>query len=403
MSKKRLVILLFTFLFSLISSVSVNAIGISVTKAVIDYNNVLKGGYAEDMLYVSTDAPFNIPISYEILGDIQNWTSVDPDLNAPNVTVFINNTKYQPLRIIVQPPADTPAGMYTGTVRILTGTLNTANGQYGSQLQAAFMIRLNVNVTGSEFLSCSGAGIIIKDTEIGELLDYSMTVFNSGNIRIKPNATVDIWNQDQTKLLMSTLIDFNNQEVLPTTSQAFFNIFSNNLPIGQYWAYITVLPCGNTALTTFNVYEKGTIVDSGDLLRLDSQAWAKIGDVTPIVAAFKNTGVRTVSAKFKGVVTSENKIVDTIDSDFYDVAPDETASITVYFTPKKFGQYIISGRVLYNNKLSFEKSTVVNVNEGVEKSEFNWFYVLVLIVIIIVILLLLIRIRRKKHSSYRRL
>ena len=113
--------------------------------------------------------------------------------------------------------------------------------------------------------------------------------------------------------------------------------------------------------------------------------------------------MRTVSAKFKGVVTSENKIVDTIDSDFYDVAPDETASITVYFTPKKFGQYIISGRVLYNNKLSFEKSTVVNVNEGVEKSEFNWFYVLVLIVIIIVILLLLIRIRRKKHSSYRRL
>lgn len=400
---KIFVMILFTLLYSIFSSVSVQAIGISVTKAVIEYDNVLKGGYAEDVLYVSTDAPFNIPISYEILGDIQNWTSIDPDLNSPNVTIVINNSNYQPLRIIVQPPADTPVGTYTGNVRILTGTLNTIGGQYGSQLQAAFMIRISVKVTGSEFQSCSGAGIIIKDTEVGGLLDYSMNVFNSGNIRIRPTATIDIWNQDQTKLIMTKQIDFNNQEVLPTTSQVFFNTISNDLRIGQYWAYVTVIPCGNTALATFNVYEKGTIVDSGELIRLDSQAWAKIGDVVPLVAVFKNTGQRTVSAKFKGVITSNNKIVETIDSEFLDVAPGETASITVYFTPKKFGQYIINGRVLYNNKLTFEKSTVVNVNEGVEKTEFNWFYVLILIIIIIVILLLLIRIRKKKHSSYKRM
>jgi hypothetical protein len=396
------VIVLFTLLYSIFSSVPVQAIGISVTKAVVEYNNVLKGGYAEDVLYVSTDAPFNIPISYEILGEIQNWTSIDPDLNAPNVTIVINNSNYQPLRIIVKPPADTPVGTYTGNVRILTGTLNTIGGQYGSQLQAAFMIRITIKVTGSEFLSCSGAGVLIKDTEVGGLLDYSMNVFNSGNVRIRPTATIDIWNQDQTKLLMTKQIDFSNQEVLPTTSQVFFNTISNDLRIGQYWAYVTVNPCGNSALATFNVYEKGTIVDSGELIRLDSQAWAKIGDIVPLVAVFKNTGQRTVSAKFKGVITSNNKIVETIDSEFLDVAPGETASITVYFTPKKYGQYIINGRVLYNNKLTFEKSTVVNVNEGVEKTEFNWFYVLILIVIIIVILLLLINIRKKKHSSYRR-
>jgi hypothetical protein len=56
---------------------------------------------------------------------------------------------------------------------------------------------------------------------------------------------------------------------------------------------------------------------------------------------------------------------------------------------------------LYNNKLSFEKSTALNVNEGVEKSGFNWLYVLILIVIIIIILLLLIRIRKKKHNIRR--
>jgi len=394
-------VIFLTLIYSLFSAVAVQAVGISVTKATMEYDNVLKGGYAEDVLSVSTDASFNIPISYELLGDIQNWTSVDPDLNAPNATVFISNAKYQPLRIIVKPPADTPTGTYTGSVRLLTGTLNTPGGQYGSQLQAAFMIRITIKVTGTEFMSCSGAGVILKDTEVGSPIEYSMSVFNGGNIRVKPTATIDIWNQDQTKLVSSKQLDFSNQEVLPTVNQVFFNTFSNNLPIGQYWAYVTVLPCGNSALTTFNVYEKGTMVDSGDLIRVDSPSWAKIGDVVPIVATFKNTGSRTVSAKFKGVITSENKIVETLDSEFYDIAPDEVGSINVYFTPKKFGQYIISGRVLYNNKLSFEKSSVINVNEGVEVAAFNWSYVLIIIVIIIIILLLLIRIRRKKHNIRR--
>jgi len=228
-----------------------------------------------------------------------------------------------------------------------------------------------------------------------------MTVSNSGNIRITPTATIDIWNQDQTKLVTSKQLEFNNMEVLPTANQAFANTFANDLRIGQYWAYVTVAPCNNSGLITFNVYDKGTIVDTGELIRIDNPSWAKIGDVVPITAAFKNTGERSVSAKFKGVVTSENKIVETIDSEFYDIAPGQVGNIQVFFTPKKYGQYIITGRILYNNKLSFEKSSVLNVNEGVEASSFNWFYVLILIIIIILILLLLIRIRKKKHNLHR--
>lgn len=394
-------LMLVTLLYSILSSVSVQAVGISVTKAIIDYDNVLKGGYAEDVLYVSTDALFNIPISYELLGDIKDWITISPDLNSPNITIFINNSNYQPVKIVINPPADIPVGTYNGTVRIITGTINKPGGQYGSQLQAAFMIRVTVKVTGTEFLSCSGGGIIIKDTEVGSPLEYYMTVSNAGNIRVRPTVVIDVWNQDQTKLLLSRNLEFNNMEVLPTTNQALSNTFINDLRVGQYWAYVTVAPCGNSALATFNVYDKGTIVDSGELIRIDNPSWAKIGDIVPITAAFKNTGQRSVSAKFKGVITSENKIIETIDSEFYDIAPGQTGNIQVYFTPKKFGQYIISGRILYNNKLSFEKSSVLNVNEGVEATGFNWLYVLITIIIIIIILLLLIRIRKKKHNIRR--
>ena len=387
-------------LFSHVSDV--NAVSISVTKAVIDYNDVLKGGYAEDVVYVSTDAPFNVPISYELLGDIKDWVTVDPDLNAPNSTVYISNANYQTVRVIIKPPADTPIGTYSGTLRLITGTLNNGGAQYGSQLQAAFMIRISVKVTGTQFLSCSGAGVVIRDSEVGNPLEYSMSVNNGGNIRVRPTATIDIWNQDQTKLIMTKNLDFANLEVLPTTNQAFYNSFISNLRIGQYWAYVTIAPCGNSNLVTFNVYEKGTIVDSGDLVRIENSAWAKVDEIVPINAYFKNTGQRTVSAKFKGVITSENRIVQTLDSEFYDIAPGQTGTLQVFFTPKKYGQYIITGRVLYNNKLSFEKSSVINVNEGVEHTDNTvWIYALVFIVIIILILLLLIRIRQKRHSMRR--
>lgn len=393
--------LIFILVAILIIPSFVTAVGISVTKAILNYDNVLKGGYAEDVLYVSTDAPFDIPLSYELLGDIANWTSVEPDLNSPNTTIFISNTNYQPIRVLIKPPADTPSGTYTGDVRLITGAINKPGGQYGSQLLAAFMIRVTIQVTGTEYLSCSGGGVYIKDTEVGSPLEYFMTVSNGGNIRVRPTASIDIWNQDQTKLLLTKQLDFNNMEVLPTTNQAFANTFTNTLRVGQYWAYVTVSPCGNSQLTTFNVYEKGSIVDSGELIRIDNKPWAKIGEVVPIVATFKNTGQRTVSAKFKGVIVAENKIIETIDSEFYDFAPGQTGNITVYFTPKRYGQYFISGRVLYNNKLSFEKGSVLNVNEGVEEIGVNWAYILILIIIIITILLLLIRIRKKKHNTHR--
>ena len=377
-----------------------SAIGISVTRAVINFNNVLKGGYAEDSFFVSTDAPFDVPISYELSGEMKDWVSIDPDLNAPNVTIFINNSHYQPIRVIVQPPADTPAGNYTGTLRVITGSLNKPGGQYGSQLQAAFLLRLTVEVTGTQYMSCSAGGIAIRDTEVGKPLEYYMTVSNGGNIRITPNASVDIWNQDQTKLVDTKYLSFDNLQVLPTTTQGFTTTFDENLRVGQYWGYVTVYPCQSTQLLTFNVYEPGTIVDTGDFIRIDNPPWAKVGDVVPFTAVFKNTGQRTVSAKVKGVITMDNKIIDTVDTDYYDIAPGETGSIKNYFTPKDPGQYVMTARILFNNKLSFEKSSALNVT-GESAQNFNWLYILILIIIIIIVLLLLIRIKRKRQHIRR--
>ncbi|HEY9701003.1 MAG TPA: hypothetical protein V6C58_01060, partial [Allocoleopsis sp.] len=227
--------------FSIVAS-SVSAVSISVTKAYMDYNNVLQGGYAEDTIYVSTDAPFDIPLTYELSGDIASWINISPDLNNPDSIVTISNAGYQSLRIVVSPPSDIPLGKYTGTLRLITGTLNSESGQFGSQLQAAFMIKINVEVVGTQFLQCSGSGVVLQDSEIGSPIEYYMTVSNTGNIRVRPWATVDIWNQDQTKLIATKEVGFDLKEIFPTTSEALYSTITNDLRVGQYWAYVTINP-----------------------------------------------------------------------------------------------------------------------------------------------------------------
>jgi len=391
-----IIIIIFMFL---LSTVIVAAAGLSVTKAEIVYDKVLRGGYAEDIVYVASDTDFDVPLEYEVLGDIADWIYFEPAINDTNATLYVSRNHVQPLKIIIQPPEDAASGNYTGGVRIITGTINKPEGPYGSQLQAAFLIRIKVSVTGEQILSCNFGGLNVPDIEIGEPIMYSFSVLNSGNVRVRPNISIDIWNQDQSRLVKSILNNY-AIDVLPTTSKIFNGESSSNLRIGQYWAYATVSPCGNSEIVSFSVLEKGQIADVGDLLRIENKPWASTGEIVPIIPIFRNGGQRVVSAKFKGVITLNNKIVDSIDSDFYDVPPGDIVNLTVFFTPKKQGQYYISGRVLYNNKLTFEKSSILNVT-GEDINEINMLYVVVLIIIIIIILLLLILIKKKRRRIHR--
>lgn len=407
MKKNGFVFIIFIVLFIVLLSIclslhaaSVSAVGLSVTKAEILYDNVLRGGYAEDIVYVASDTDFDVPLEYEVLGDIADWISFDPAANDTNATLYVSRDHVQPLKIIIQPPADAASGNYTGGVRIITGTINKPEGPYGSQLQAAFLIRIRVSVTGEQMLSCNFGGLNIPDVEIGEPIRYSFSVQNSGNVRVRPNISIDIWNQDQSRLVKSIINNY-AIDVLPTTSRIFSGESSNNLRIGQYWAYASVAPCSNSEIISFSVLEKGQIADVGELLRIENKPWASTGEVVPITPIFRNGGQRVVSAKFKGVITLNNRIVKNIDSDFYDVAPGDIINLTVFFTPMKLGQYYISGRVLYNNKLTFEKSSILNVNTGEDITDVNMLYVVVIIIIVIIILLLLILIRKKRKRVHR--
>lgn len=384
-----------------------SAVVIGVNTGTLTYTNVLRGGYAEAEAVISTDSPTPVPIVLEPYGDIKDWIRYEID-EEPTTS----SNKPLKVRIIVEPPLDTPNGEYTGNVRILTGELFTVTnrqGTMGSQVKAALSIRIKVTVTGTQITACQAAGFKILTAEEDSPLNILFQITNKGNVRIQPKLSITALDQFREKTLGTYTLN-TPEELLPTTTRRFQETIPHSLPPGQYWAEIDVPLCGDSGIVTFDVVERGGVADQGVLERIDAQSWANTGDIIPITAVFRNVGERVVTAKFKGAILNEDgDIVKVIDTDLYSVPPGQVATIETFFNPQVGGQYIVRGHVLYNNKLSYEREFILNVN-GAPLATGNATVASAVasplaqtFIVAIALLLVLIAVRKKKRKARSRI
>jgi len=402
---KLLNFLLILFLFILpitllLSSELVGATVIGANKGVINFRNVLKNGYAQELVTLTTDTDFNLSVTYKVEGELADWVRVEP----PQQPFFISKDKPNVVAIIVEPPGDAKNQHYTGSIRFLTGALAGPEGQFGTAVRAAINIRLGVDITGQEIVSCRARGFQIEDVEEGYPLEFYALVTNNGNVRIKPEFILEFWNQDQSELVETFRFTI-NESILPTVQKRVFYSLEHDLDIGQYWVRIRTPLCGDagSGFITVSVIERGGVSDKGELIRIENEPWVRVGDIVPIDAVFKNLGTRVVSAKFKGTISSGDEIFKIIDTDPLDVMPGEIVKLRTYFNPVQEGQYMIKGRVLYNKKLTFEKSSVLNVNPSGKPTpakKIEWGGVLIILLVIIVILIILILRRKKRFTKH---
>lgn len=383
----RMQILLVLLLVFLPSALSV---ALGVNPAAMEFKNVLKGGYAQGTIYVSTDSPENITITIERLGDTASWLEFDD-----NVTSFyINNANPHYLKVKVLPPTDIISTNYSGSIRLVSSGLASANGTMSNAVLAAFLISIKIGITGDQVISCNAGSIVIDDSEINFPSTVKTLINNEGNVRINPTMTIDVWDKYQQKIVRTQEASLNT--VLPTETESFVNELLLDLNEGQYWANIKIPLCKAESITTFSVVEKGGVIDKGEFLRIDAPVWAKANEILPVTGYFKNTGSRVVSAKFKGEVKEVGgRVVKVIDTDTLDIYPGEVGELKSFFKPSKEGQYIITGRVTYNNKVSYEKDFMININ-GVAANDAKNTPWLIFIVLTIIILILLILIKHKK-------
>ena len=379
------------------------AVVIGANKGVVELKNVLKEGYAQELVTLTTDTSFNLSIDYIVEGEIKDWVRFEPVKNP----FYISRDNPYTIAVIVEPPGDAQIQRYTGSIRFVTGALGGTEGQFGTSVRTAININMGVQVTGQQFVSCAVPEVTLNDVEEGYPIEFYAVVSNNGNVRIRPEFSLEFWNQDQSQLVQS--MNFTSDEqILPTTQKRIFKSLANTLPIGQYWVRMKTPLCGDSGLGfyTFSVIERGGVSDKGELIRIQNQPDAYVGQIVPIDAVFTNLGSRVVSAKFKGTVTSGSRdnIFKIIDTEPIDVAPGETASLRTYFNPTQEGQYLVNGQVLYNRKLTFEKSSVLNVYPGgpggVARGLLRPTTIMLLMLAIMVVFVILI-IRRRKSQRHR--
>ncbi|MBN2453950.1 hypothetical protein JXB11_00225 [Candidatus Woesearchaeota archaeon] len=367
---------------------------IGASPASISFSSVLRGGYAESEFIVSTAADEILFGHLEVSGDIASWVSF-----RPNTTNF-NLTSKQPraITIIVTPPEDVQLGTYTGLLLVVADSTGSISGRAGSIVKSSVIIPLTVTLTGEQILSCTAGAFSFEDIEIGSPIVMWTTMRNTGNVRISPMISVSIWDSLQEKVVMTEEVRSN--EVMPTATETFFVTIENDLDIGQYWADVSIDDCDAEGLFTFSVIEKGGIADRGELTELSAPSTISLGETVPITALFYNKGKNLVTAYFKGTIKKDRKTIGVVTSDPVEVSSGQVERLVSYFVPNEPGEYSVTGRVNYNNKLTFEKSVKFTVTGEVKKSSFAFITPLVVYLVLIVTALFFIRKIRQKRRRF---
>ncbi len=381
---------------------SVNAVAIGVNRATLDFQDVLRGGYAREELVVTTDSDVPIYAEVYIEGEAAEWFTFSAR--------EFNFTKDEPfyLSVDVAPPLDAEVRDYAVNLSILTGEIyRSGDGNFGTSTRASLGIKIQLAMTGNEIASCKVAGVSIFDTEEGQNPQVELTIMNTGNVRLNPDIEIVVFDKFRVAEVASATQIF-GLSVLPTlTSKAIREFQMNNLRPDQYWASVSVPRCNYAGTLTFDVLEPGGTKDDGDFIRIDSESWVNVGDIVPIFAVFRNKGIRSVRAVFKGTITDlqNDQIVKVIDTETYLVDPGLTAELETFFNPTLPGRYMVTGKIFYNNKLTTERNYIINVlPEGDSKpllgSSYKLTFGLVLVIIAILLLLILIRRRKSRHRGW---
>ncbi len=372
----------------------VSAVNVGVSPATINFEGVLRGGYAERTVVVSADSDDEVGIVASKWGEAQDW------INFSEREFFVSRNNPYNLDVFVVPPGDIPNGNYTAFVRIMTSSLGEGvEGHAVGVVRSSLDLAVNIEIIDTEIIDCRVSKVGVDSAEKGDDILFTFKILNNGNVRLDPEILIDIWDQDQVSIVDN--VDYSAEEILPTQENEFVvRVPSSKLDVAQYWADVSVLECYSSNLLTFDVLAEGALKANGVLLRVLSRDSANVGETVPVEASFKNTGEKEVDAQFKGTVTRNEKVVQILESPISNVLKDDIEKFTFFFTPQDEGRYVVSGRVYYSGKKTFEKSAVVEVfSEG----GFPYLIIVLYLFVVGLIVYLIYKIRKERGSYSRKL
>jgi len=104
------------------------AISIGVSPGMIGVSDLLRDGYAEKVVTISSSITQEVNAHFEVEGEVKDWLSFEPA--SPNFV--ISKDKPYALKIIIRPPADAPMRVHTGEISFITDSVANVEGSIGS-------------------------------------------------------------------------------------------------------------------------------------------------------------------------------------------------------------------------------------------------------------------------------
>jgi hypothetical protein len=383
-------------IFVLVGPVAGAGIGISPAK--LNYENVLRGGSMPGHFTIFNNADeelyFNLSVDGE--GVSEDWFSFEP--SSPVRVPAKGNTK---VKAVVNPPSDTPSGVYEATIYIRSTA--KVEGEEGAAVMGVIPgmgLKTTIEVTGTQILKGDVRDITARDVEKGYPLRIKLLFRNTGNVVAEPEISASI-----TKDNISIADSLSSKDsVKPDeTKTVSLEWDTEGRETGEYEADISVILGDDTLAEEeikFNILPVGTLTREGKLLDLSYEGSPVVGRVLEINEVFKNTGEMDTYAKpnakvflygdLLGVIEGEEKLID--------VGTEVT--LTCYLEITEPGNYKIAGFVAYGGKETEKKEISFDVGEGeAHKNNSLLIYTISAIVIISTIILfgLLIRRRRRKE------
>ncbi len=397
MKTKKLIYGTLILIIVLILTNLASAARIGISPSQINFKNVLRGGYSERTITITTDSLDETEVEVMPRGEISNW------LNFSKKKFKVTKDKPYLLTISTSPPIDSPNGNYTGYIRVKTSQTEKKKneGQATSTVLPVLDLFTIVQITDQEVLECKAKNFKVNSVEEGDKIIFSTNIRNLGNTRINPQIKIDIWDSNQLEILKSET--FSEVSISPTTEkEILIYLDSDNLEIGQYWVEISALDCYSTQTLTFDILEEGALKASGILQKILSNAWIFNKETTNINVFFENNGEKNIEANFKGKITLGERTIQLLESEKTLVLKNKKNIFEFFFTPVTPGRYVVSGRVYYSNKKTFEKSTIINVKPT--GLTFKLILTrLIYLILVIGILILLFKIRKEKSIYQKKL
>lgn len=348
--KGRFMLLGIVFLFILISPFMSSA-NVGISPASLEFDDVLRGGYAQDTITVSVDTEDPVEIHLDKRGEISEW------VNFSENNFSVSKSDPHQLDVYIRPSDDIPNGNYSGFISVKTRELG--EGQEGHAVgvvRSALDLDVSAEITDIQDTSCSVVKTNVDSVEKGDDIVFDLEIENNGNVIIEPTVDMKIRDKDQQNVVKEE--SFTGEEILPSLEETrSFRVSSRDMELGQYWADISVLECYSESTKTFDILEQGALKAEGKILGIVTKENISAGETIPIEVLFKNTGEKEVDARFKGSVSKDGNIVQILESEKERVDSSKTNEFDFYFTPEKEGNYIIKGRVHYAGKKTFEETT----------------------------------------------